>query len=60
MMTTMTPYVAEETAYRREQLMRAWGHRTPARTPRHGRGAGPRGRRAAVAAVPRRTALPAR
>lgn len=61
MMSMLTPYLAEETAYRREQLTRAWGHRRTGHTPRPGRGSGPRGR-AAVAAAPTsgRTALPAR
>lgn len=55
----LTPYLAEETAYRREQLMRAWGHRVLTRTPSHGRGAGP-GSRAVVPAAAGRTAVPAR
>ncbi|RIK16291.1 MAG: hypothetical protein DCC50_05450 [Acidobacteria bacterium] len=63
MMTLLMPYVAEETAYRREQLMRAWGRRSTVRTPRHGRGAGTGGRGATAPVAPaaaRRTALPAR
>lgn len=63
MMTMLMPYVAEETAYRREQLMRAWGHRATVPAPRHGRRGGPRGRGAVAPATPaaaRRTALPAR
>lgn len=61
MMTTVTPYLAAETDYRREQLARAWGRRTPRRAHRRHRDAGPRGgRRSLVTGAPDRAAVAAR
>ncbi|AXH96986.1 hypothetical protein [Ornithinimicrobium avium] len=56
----LTPYLAEETAYRREQLVRAWGRQVTAGTPRSGRGARPGSRRATVPAAAGGTAVPVR